>query len=272
MNKVTIYEGNNGAVLKTLPSEAFALCYTDPPFNTKRKQKRKRTKKGKEDSKLSKLYYEDNFTNYIAWLEPRVKEIHRVLKSNGSFFLHLDFREVHYAKVMCDKIFGRDCFINEIIWSYDFGARSKKKWSAKHDTILWYVKNKKDYVFNFDEVDRVPYKAPGLIRQTAKNAEEKIARGKTITDVWTDNIVHTMSKERSGYPTQKPLKIIERIIRVHSNKGDAILDPFGGSGTTGEAAAKHGREATLIDSNTEAIEVMKRRLKSYGVIQMQVSD
>lgn len=269
MNTVEIYQGDNLNILKSLPDKTFSLCYTDPPFNTGVAQKRKRTTKGKFQADISKLSYHDKFDNFITWIKPRIEEIYRVLKDNGSFFIHMDYREIHYVKVLCDEIFGRDCFINEIIWSYDFGARSKNRWSAKHDTILWYVKNRKKYTFNFNEVDRVPYKAPQLIRQTAKNAEEKIARGKTITDVWTDNIVHTMSKERTGYPTQKPIVIAERIVKVHSNKDDKLLDPFSGSGTFGEAAIRHGRNVVLVDENPDAVNVMKKRFSAYDTVSVQ---
>ena len=265
-NKLTIHQGNNLHVLQTLPSDEFNLVYADPPFNTGVTQKRKRVKKGEHLLNESKLAFADKFDDFIPWLRARVEEIHRVMTPDGSFFLHMDYREIHYAKVMCDEIFGRRNMVNEIVWTYDFGARAKKKWSAKHDTILWYVKDLKEHTFNYDEVDRVPYKAPELVRRTAKNAEEKIARGKTITDVWTDNIVHTMSKERTGYPTQKPMTILGRIVRVHSNPDDKLLDPFAGSGSFGEAALKHGRNVVLIDENPEAVKVMEKRLERFRPI------
>ncbi len=183
-------------------------------------------------------------------------EAYRILKPTGSLFLHLDYREVHYAKVMLDGIFGRACFMNEIIWSYDYGARSRKKWPTKHDNILWYVKDPKKYTFNYKDMDRIPYLAPGLV------TEEKAKRGKTPTDCWWHTIVPTNGKEKTGYPTQKPLGIIRRIVRVHSNPGDKLLDFFAGSGTFGEAAFDLGRQCTLIDNNPEAIEVMRKRFCS----------
>jgi site-specific DNA-methyltransferase (adenine-specific) len=172
-------------------------------------------------------------------------------------FFHIDYREVHYCKIMLDDIFGRDCFQNEIIWAYDYGARAKQKWPAKHDNILWYTKNAQQYTYNLDACDRIPYMAPDLV------GPEKAARGKTPTDVWWHTIVPTNGREKTGYATQKPLGILERIVRVHSNPGDLVLDFFAGSGTTGEAAAKHGRQFILIDSNTTAIEVMEKRLAKY---------
>jgi site-specific DNA-methyltransferase (adenine-specific) len=190
----------------------------------------------------------------LAFLEPRLHEAHRVLKPTGSFFLHLDYREAHYSKVLLDGIFGRASFINEIIWAYDYGARATKRWSPKHDNILWYAKDPEHYTFRLDEVDRIPYMAPGLV------GAEKAARGKTPTDTWWHTIVPTNGKERTGYPTQKPLGILERIVRVHSNPGDRLLDFFAGSGTLGEAAARNGRDCVLVDSNPEAIEVMLKRL------------
>jgi len=198
--------------------------------------------------------YDDTFDDFLGFLEPRLKQAHRVLVDHGSFFLHLDYREVHYVKVMLDGIFGRDSFMNEIVWAYDYGARTKKRWSAKHDTILWYVKDPKHYTFNYDAMDRIPYMAPGLV------GAEKAARGKTPTDVWWHTIVPTNGRERTGYPTQKPLGLLNRIVQVHSNPGDRLLDFFAGSGTFGEAAVRVGRDAVLIDQNDEAIEIMQNRL------------
>jgi site-specific DNA-methyltransferase (adenine-specific) len=200
------------------------------------------------------LSFDDDFEDFLAFLEPRLHEARRVLKPTGSFFLHLDYREVHYAKVLSDQIFGRESFINEIIWAYDYGGRPKNRWPAKHDTILWYAKDPERYTFEYDEIDRIPYLAPGLV------GAEKAERGKTPTDVWWNTIVPTNGKERTGYPTQKPLGIVERIVRVHSRPGDLLLDFFAGSGTLGEAALKHGRGFILIDSHPEAFELMKKRL------------
>lgn len=247
MENLTILQGDNLDLLKTLPAKEFALCYIDPPFNTGRTQKHH-----------SGSYADNHGDGYLDFLRPRLEEAKRVLKDNGSLFVHMDNREVHYVKVELDKIFGRNCFMNEIIWSYDYGGRSKTKWSSKHDTILWYVKNPKDYVFNYNAIDRIPYLAPGLV------GPEKAARGKTPTDVWWQTIVPTNGKERVGYPTQKPVAILNRIIKVHSNKNDHILDFFAGSGTTGDAALKNGRRATLVDDNPEAIKVARERLKDLS--------
>jgi site-specific DNA-methyltransferase (adenine-specific) len=222
------------------------LAYIDPPFRTQKKQK------GKSGS------YEDFFETreeYLSFLEERVLKCIDLLSEDGSFFLHADFREIHYIKCMLDKIFGEENFLNEIIWAYDYGGRSKKYWSRKHDNILWYTMNKKDYVFNFDEMDRIPYMAPGLV------GEEKAKRGKTPTDVWWHTIVPTNGKERTGYPTQKPLGIMERFVKVHSEPGDIVLDFFGGSGTTVVAAAKNDRNFLYFDRNVEAVEIAKSRIK-----------
>ena len=201
--------------------------------------------------------YADHHDDYLGFLEPRLREAHRVLAPNGSFFLHIDYREAHYCKVLLDEIFGRASFMNEIIWAYDYGARSKRKWPAKHDTIFWYAKNPRAYTFNFDEMDRIPYMAPGLV------GEAKAARGKTPTDVWWHTIVSPTGGEKTGYPTQKPLGVLERIVKVHSNPGDTVLDFFAGSGTTGEAAARNGRNYILVDSSPEAARVMADRLAGY---------
>jgi len=266
---IEIHHGDNLEILKGLTPETFDLVYIDPPFNTGHKQARTQIRTRRDDEAGDRVGfkgaryrtevigtkgYEDNWDDFLGFIVPRFEEAHRLLKPGGSFFLHIDYREAHYCKVMLDEIFGRDCFMNEIIWAYDYGARTKKRWSAKHDSIFWYVRDPKAYTFNFDEMDRIPYMAPGLV------SAEKAARGKTPTDVWWHTIVSPNGKEKTGYPTQKPLGILERIVRVHSNPGDRVMDFFAGSGSFGEAAAKHDREVLLIDQNPEAIEVMLKRL------------
>ena len=264
---------DNLDVLRSLPDGGVDLIYVDPPFNTGRTQERRsiRTVRDEEGGdrvgfqgnryrtvEVGSTAYADSFDDYLSFLEPRFREARRALKSNGSFFLHVDYREVHYCKVLLDEVFGRPSFINEIVWAYDYGGRSKSRWPAKHDNILWYAKDPEDYTFNYEDVDRIPYMAPDLVGQ------DKAERGKTPTDVWWHTIVPTNGKEKTGYPTQKPLGIVERIVRVHSNPGDVVLDFFAGSGTTGEAAAKLGRDFILVDDNPEAIRVMERRLAGYG--------
>lgn len=266
-----VFDDNLNA-LGDLESNSIDLIYIDPPFNTGKRQERKRIQVERDDKGgdrtgfQGKRYrstvlpgsgFSDSFDDFLAFIEPRFEQAFRVLRNKGSFFLHIDFREVHYCKVLLDSIFGRESFINEIIWAYDFGGRSKRKWSAKHDNILWYAKDSKDYTFNFDEMDRIPYMAPGLV------GKEKAARGKTPTDVWWHTIVGTNSREKTGYTTQKPLGVVERIVKVHSKPGDLLLDFFAGSGTLGEAAGRHGRDFILIDNNRDAIEVMAKRLGAY---------
>lgn len=257
---ITVYFDDNLNVLKQIRDNSIDMMYIDPPFNTGVKQIRNRfrTENGTRISEKS-YGYQDSFDDFIGFLEPRMKEAHRVLKDDGSLFFHLDYREIHYCKVMLDKIFGRDSFINEIIWAYDYGARSKRKWSAKHDNILWYAKNPEHYTFNYDDIDRIPYMAPDLV------GPEKAARGKTPTDVWWHTIVSPNSKEKTGYATQKPLGIIKRIVKIHSRPGDTIMDFFAGSGTLGEAAVSLGRKCILIDQNPEALAVMKKRFSGYNV-------
>ncbi|MCG8624763.1 MAG: site-specific DNA-methyltransferase [Proteobacteria bacterium] len=265
---VTIYEGDAEEVLAGLTPASFDLIYIDPPFNTGRTQSRQRLKTTRDATGdrigfkgnryrseiLDEMGYQDSFTDYAQFLKPKLARAYDLLTPTGALFFHIDYREAHYCKVMLDEIFGRGCFMNEIIWAYDYGARSQKKWSAKHDTIFWYVKNPSNYTYNYDAIDRIPYMAPALV------GAEKAARGKTPTDVWWQTIVSPTGKEKTGYPTQKPLAILERIIAVHSHTGDKVLDFFAGSGTTGVAAAKLGRHATLIDSNPEAVQVMHNRL------------
>ncbi len=271
MKQNIIIYGDNLPALKEMPSRSVPLIYIDPPFNTGKAQVRSRITtiadingdrtgfQGRRyrTVKLGSTGYADSFDNYLEFLRPRLEEAHRILTDTGSFFFHIDYREAHYCKVMLDEIFGRDCFQNEIIWSYDYGARSKSRWPAKHDTIFWYSRDPEIFTFNLDASDRIPYLSPSLVGPV------KAARGKTPTDVWWHTIVPTNGREKTGYATQKPLGIMERIIKVHSNRDDLVLDFFAGSGTTGEAAARHGRRFILIDSNNEAIEVMERRLERF---------
>ena len=267
-----IHLGDNLEVLRTLPDDSADLIYIDPPFNTGKTQVRRqirtvRDEDGDRTGFMGQRYrtevlgvraWPDRFdSGYLEFLAPRLEEARRVLASTGTFFLHVDPREVHYCKVLLDGIFGRDHFMGEIIWSYDFGGRSKRRWPAKHDNLLWYVADPKRYTFRYDDIDRIPYMAPGLV------GPEKAARGKIPTDVWWHTIVPTNGKERTGYPTQKPLGILRRIVRVHSNPGDHVLDFFAGSGTTGAAAGELGRRFTLVDSNPEAVEIAMDRLASY---------
>lgn len=244
----TIYHANNLNVLRSLPDSSVDLIYIDPPFNTGKVQFRNTG--GKH------LCYSDSFgSNFIEFLQLRCIEAHRILKPNGSMFVHADYREIHYIKVMLDLVFGRNNFINEIIWAYDFGGRSKSRWPAKHDNILFYAKDANNFTFNYDEIDRVPYKTKGGFV-----SKEKLRKGKTLTDVWWNTIVPTNSKEKTGYPTQKPLAIVSRIVKVHSNKGNVVIDFFAGSGTTGKAAIDLDRKFILIDENPQAIDIMVKRL------------
>ena len=264
---------DNLTVLRTLSPGSIDLIYIDPPFNTGRTQTRVALRaeqdaagdrtgfQGKRyrTTVLGETGYRDCFADYLAFLEPRLIEAHRVLAGTGSLFFHIDYREAHYCKVLLDEIFGRASFMNEIIWAYDYGGRPKRRWPAKHDTILWYAKDPANYTFHLDAVDRIPYMAPALV------GAEKAARGKTPTDVWWHTIVPTNGKEKTGYATQKPLGLLERIVKVHSSPGDTLLDFFAGSGTFGEAAAKHGRPCLLIDNNPEAVRIMERRLAHYAL-------
>ena len=267
-----VSSGDNLPHLKKMEDESVSLIYIDPPFNTGKTQSRKRIKtvSSKEGDRIGfggKTYksevvnetgYNDSFDDFIGFLRPRLEEAHRILTDNGSLFFHIDWREAARCRLLLEDVFGgsQHC-INEIIWCYDYGARSKKRWSTKHDNIYWFAKNPKDYIFNYDAIDRIPYMAPGLV------GKEKAKLGKTPTDAWWQTIVPTQGPERTGYATQKPLVILERIVKVHSNPGDLVLDFFAGSGTTGEAAAKNGRQFRLIDQNPQAVATMKKRLSDF---------
>jgi site-specific DNA-methyltransferase (adenine-specific) len=264
----TLYFGDNLTILKTIPDSSIQLVYIDPPFNTGREQQRskvttKRNNLGNrigfkgeryETVKSTVLSYDDQFANYWEFLEPRLEEAFRVLNNTGTLYLHLDYREAHYAKVLLDALFGPECFLNEIIWAYDYGGKSKSRWPSKHDTILVYVKDPANYFFNSQAVDREPYMAPGLV------TPEKVERGKLPTDVWWHTIVSPTGKEKTGYPTQKPIGILRRIIQASSKEGDTVLDFFAGSGTTGYVANELGRRFILVDQNPESIEIIKNRL------------
>jgi site-specific DNA-methyltransferase (adenine-specific) len=263
--------GDNLAVTATLPDASVRLIYLDPPFNTGRTQRLQTisTTRAAADSagartgfkghsydtvKGALSRYDDTFTDYWAFLEPRLAEAWRLLDERGTLYLHLDYREAHYAKVALDALFGRECFLNEIVWAYDYGARAKRRWPAKHDTILVYVKDPARYHFDSAAVDREPYMAPGLV------TPEKAARGKLPTDVWWHTIVPTTGREKTGYPTQKPEGILRRIVQASSRPGDRVLDLFAGSGTTGAVASALGRDAVLVDDNPVAVRVMTERM------------
>ncbi len=266
-----IVYGDNLAVLGTLADSSVDLIYIDPPFNTGQRQRRQRLRTLRDATgdrlgfqgcryrtiSLGESSFDDAFADYHGFLRPRLMEAWRVLKPSGSLWLHLDYREVHYAKVILDQVFGRASFQNEIIWAYDYGGRPTQRWPAKHDNLLWYSKQPRGYTFNYDDIERVPYLAAKLV------GPEKAQRGKTPTDVWWFSIVSPTGHEKTGYATQKPLALLERIVKVHSRPGDLVLDFFAGSGTAGEAAARLGRNFILVDNNLQAVAIMYRRLANY---------
>jgi site-specific DNA-methyltransferase (adenine-specific) len=260
--------GDNLPFLAELADETFQLIYVDPPFNTGRTQTRVRLQTLPDDDGdrtgfggrryrtrlLERSSYRDDFDDYLGFLEPRLVHARRLLTRSGTLYFHVDYREAHYCKLLLDEIFGRDCFLNEIIWAYDYGARTRRRWPAKHDTILVYVKDAAEYHFDSEEVDREPYMAPGLV------TAEKAALGKLPTDVWWHTIVPTNGAERTGYATQKPEGIVRRMVLASTRPGDWCLDFFAGSGTLGAVAATLGRHYVLVDSNPEAVATARRRL------------
>ena len=260
--------GDNLPLLRQFAAETFQLVYIDPPFNTGRTQRRVTLETAADPGGdrvgfggrryrsrlLAESSYRDSFDDYLGFLAPRLEEARRLLTATGTLYLHVDYREAHYCKLLLDELFGRDCFLNEIIWAYDYGARSTRRWPAKHDTILVYVKDPRHYYFDAGEVDREPYMAPGLV------TAEKAARGKLPTDVWWHTIVPTNGAEKTGYPTQKPEGVVRRMVLASTRPGDWCLDFFAGSGTLGAVAAKLGRRYVLIDSSPEAVRVMEHRL------------
>lgn len=260
--------GDNLAALRRLDDRIARLIYIDPPFNTGRAQRRRRLRTRRDEQGdrtgfqgrryrtevLGESAYDDSYDDYPAFLAPRLHEARRVLTDDGSLFFHIDPRESHTCRALLDEVFGRASFMNEIVWAYDYGGRPRSRWPAKHDTIFWYARDPRRYVFRYHDIDRVPYMAPALV------GPEKAARGKTPTDVWWQTIVSPTGREKTGYPTQKPRALLERIVRVHSDPGDLVLDFFAGSGTTGAAAGALGRGYVLVDDNPEAVRVMTERL------------
>jgi len=265
-----IVHADNLELLAAIPDESVTMIYLDPPFNTGRTQARASLKTVRvatgegdrigfgghsyETLRGALAFYDDAFIDYWDFLEPRLEQAWRVLAEDGTLYLHLDYREVHYAKVMLDMIFGREHFLNEIIWAYDYGGRARSRWPSKHDTILVYVKDPKKYWFDSTEVDREPYMAPGLV------TKEKRERGKLPTDVWWHTIVSPTGKEKTGYPTQKPLGLVRRMVAASSRPGDWVMDFFAGSGTLGAAARQLDRRFVLVDQNPQAIDTMTTRL------------
>jgi len=263
-----VIQGDNAAVLDRLPDGAFDLIYVDPPFNTGRAQSRATTRTTADPAALrtgfggrryrsellQRLSYEDAFADYLGFLEPRLARCRELLAPHGTLYFHIDYREAHYCKLLLDELFGRDAFLNELIWAYDYGAKPRRRWPAKHDTILVYVRTPGGHHFDADAVDREPYMAPGLV------SAEKAARGKRPTDVWFHTIVPTNGAEKTGYPTQKPAGVLRRLVAASSRPGGWCLDPFAGSGTLGAVCAELGRRYVLIDSHPDAIAVMRERL------------
>lgn len=268
-----VIQGDNLDVLRDLPDGFARLIYIDPPFNTGRRQLRHTMRVRRDDAgtagfkgagyrreTTASRAYADAFDDYLGFLRPRIEQARRVLAADGALYFHIDYREAHYARVqLLDPIFGRDALINEIIWAYDYGGRPKDRWPAKHDTIFFYAKDPAKFVFNAAEITREPYMAPGLV------GPEKAARGKLPTDVWWHTIVGTSSREKTGYPTQKPLGVLRRIVQASSMPGDRVLDFFAGSGAIGAACLELGREFVLVDNNPQAIKVMRQRFKGQPV-------
>jgi site-specific DNA-methyltransferase (adenine-specific) len=270
-----VVQGDCMDVLPKLPDGSFQLIYIDPPFNTGRVQERRtlRTERAAEaegdrvgfggksyrTTEIGRIGYADIFDDYLAFIGPKLEEARRLLRSDGTLYFHIDFREAHYCKVLLDQIFGRECFLNEVIWAYDYGGRRKDRWPAKHDTILVYVKEAGGHFFDPDQIERIPYMAPGLV------SEDKRERGKLPTDVWWHTIVPTNGKEKTGYPNQKPEGVLRRVLEGSSAPGEWVLDFFAGSGTTGSVARQLNRRFVMIDSNEEATAVMRKRLGSERV-------
>ncbi|MCE2526363.1 MAG: site-specific DNA-methyltransferase [Actinomycetia bacterium] len=268
-----VFCADNSEILPLLPGESFRLIYIDPPFNSGKVQRKSTLKTARSEQgdrtgfggrryrtvRLGSTSFVDVFDDYLDFIEPRLQQAHRLLTADGTLYFHIDYREAHYCKILLDQIFGRECFINEIIWAYDFGGRSTRRWPAKHDTILVYAKDPNQYFFDQGAIERIPYMAPGLV------SKEKAARGKLPTDVWWHTIVATNGREKTGYATQKPEGILRRIVMASSQEGDRVLDFFAGSGTTGAVAQQLNRQFVMIDNSPQAVAVILKRIGETGV-------
>jgi site-specific DNA-methyltransferase (adenine-specific) len=262
--------GDNLDAMAKLPLAAFDLVYMDPPFNTGRAQARRSLSMVADDAGdrvgfggrryasrlLQTLAYEDSFGDYLAFLEPRLRRARDLLAAHGTLYFHIDYREAHYCKLLLDEVFGREAFLNELIWSYDYGAKPRRRWPAKHDTIFVYVRTPGAHHFDAEAVEREPYMAPGLV------SSEKAARGKRPTDVWFHTIVPTNGREKTGYPTQKPEGVVRRMVAASSRREGWCLDPFAGSGTLGVVCRGLGRRFVLVENNPDAVAVIQRRLEA----------
>jgi site-specific DNA-methyltransferase (adenine-specific) len=267
-----VLAGDNAGVLERLPEGFFDLIYMDPPFNTGRAQARRSLAvtaavdgdrvgfggRRYRSRLLGTLSFDDAFDDYLRFLAPRLERARELLAPHGTLYFHIDYREAHYVKLLLDELFGRDAFLNELIWSYDYGAKPRRRWPAKHDTILVYVRTPGGHFFDADAVEREPYMAPGLV------SAEKAARGKRPTDVWFHTIVPTNGREKTGYPTQKPEGVLRRMVAASSRPGAWCLDPFAGSGTLGAVCRTLGRRFVLVDRSPVAIEIMRARLAATG--------
>jgi len=267
-----VVHGDCADVLPKLPDESFQLIYIDPPFNTGKVQERRtlRTERSQSGDRvgfqghtyatteIGRLGYLDVYDDYMGFIGPKLEEARRLLRQDGTLYFHIDSREAHYCKILLDCIFGRACFLNEVIWAYDYGGRGNDRWPQKHDTVLVYVKDLREHFFDQDQIERIPYMAPGLV------SAEKRARGKLPTDVWWHTIVPTNGKEKTGYPNQKPEGVVRRVVQASSAPGELVLDFFAGSGTTGAVAQQLGRRFVMVDENPEAVAVMRRRLGASG--------
>ena len=252
-----ILEGDCLNRMQAIQRGAVDLIYADPPYGT---EKVRKGKAGKFDDRFGGL------ENYLAWMRPRLRAMWDVLSENGSLYLHVDPSVSHYLKIELDHIFGRKAFRNEIAWCYAGPSVSNRDFPRKHDTILRYAAGK-EWTFNADAA-RMPCKTLNLGGHgptgkgiTQEMREKYLLRGKLCEDWWEGIYpVQRTNSEGTGYPTQKPIKLLERIIGASSNAGDMVLDPFCGSGTTLVAAKRLGRKYIGIERNPDAIEIARKRL------------
>jgi DNA modification methylase len=272
-----LVRGDNRAVLESLPDACVDVIYIDPPFGTG--STRRGRAQPQSDSHVTWHDVPNDPGAFVTWIEPCLCHSRRVLARHGSLFVHLDYRSVHYVKVALDRLFGRSRFINEIAWCYSVGGKSRRSFARKHDTILWYARTT-GYAFYPDAV-RVPRRAGSHMRvvqgpdgepiqektdrRTGKVYRYPVAAGKVPEDWWPDiETLNRGDRERTGWPTQKPERLLARILGATAGDDALVADWFCGSGTTAVVAQRLGCRFVAVDIETDAIRCARDRLERCG--------
>jgi len=243
-----LLQGDALEVTRALDPDSVDLVYLDPPFFTGRRLVG--AKRGGRKAAAFADQWHGDLDAYLAWLELRCAALREVLAPTGSIYVHLDWHAVHYAKVMLDRVFGQDAFLNEIVWLYGLGGSSPRRWPRKHDTLLWYARGPDGQYFQAPRIPATSARMRGLTKKAP--------------DWWNIPSLNNMAKERLGYPTQKPEALLERIVVSSSPPGGLVFDPCCGSGTTAAVAERTGRRWIASDLSPDAVRVTHERLLALG--------